>query len=54
MTNVGLAEIVSLPRFYDRVHVLPAFTNIDLWLGLIVAAACAYAAAWIRRYRDDG
>jgi len=54
VTNVGLAEIVSLPRFYDRVHVLPAFTNIDLWLGLIVAAACAYAAAWIRRYRDDG
>ena len=29
------------------------FTNIDLWLGLIVAAALVYAAIRIRRYRDD-
>jgi len=54
VASVGQGVVISLPRFYDRVHVLPAFTNIDLWIGLIVAAACAYAAAWIRRYRDDG
>jgi ABC-2 type transport system permease protein len=53
--NVGLgsAEIVSLPEVYDRVHVGPAFTNIDLWLGLAFAAACAYAAARVRGYRDE-
>jgi ABC-2 type transport system permease protein len=30
-----------------------AFTDIDLWLGVIAAVAMAYAAARIRRYRDD-
>jgi ABC-2 type transport system permease protein len=29
------------------------FLNVDLWLGVIVAAALLYAAARIRRYRDD-
>jgi ABC-2 type transport system permease protein len=28
-------------------------TSVDLWLGLAVAAALAYAAVRIRRYRDD-
>jgi len=51
--NVGPAEVVSIPEVYDRVHVGPAFTNIDLWLGILFAAACAYAAARIRRYRDE-
>ena len=51
--NVGPAEIVSLPEVYDRVHVGPAFTNIDLWLGLLFAAACAYAAARVRGFRDE-
>ncbi|MGH8210034.1 MAG: hypothetical protein ACREU6_10650 [Steroidobacteraceae bacterium] len=53
LTDVGPAVVVSVPGVYDRVHVGPAFTNIDLWLGLVVTAACAYAAARIRRYRDD-
>jgi len=53
LADVGQAIVVSLPRFYDRVRVGPAFTNIDLWLGVGVALACAYAAARIRRYRDD-
>ena len=51
--NVGPAEVVSLPEVYDRVHVGPAFTNIDLWLGLAFAAACAYAAARVRGFRDE-
>ena len=51
--NVGPAEVVSIPEVYDRVHVGAAFTNIDLWLGILFAAACAYAAARIRRYRDE-
>ena len=30
-----------------------AFTDVDLWLGVLAAAALLYAAARIRRYRDD-
>ncbi|MGB6449636.1 MAG: hypothetical protein WBE92_02675, partial [Steroidobacteraceae bacterium] len=30
-----------------------AFANIDLWVGLAVAAALLFAATRIRRYRDD-
>ena len=34
-------------------HFGAAFSNIDLWLGVIAAVALLYAAARIRRYRDD-
>ena len=54
LRDLGPAAVVSIPDVYDRVHILPAFTNIDLWLGVVFAVACAYAAARIRRYRDDG
>ena len=30
-----------------------AFTSLDLWLGMLAAAALLYAAARVRRYRDD-
>jgi ABC-2 type transport system permease protein len=30
-----------------------AFTNVNLWLGVVAAAGLLYAAARIRRYRDD-
>jgi ABC-2 type transport system permease protein len=53
MTGVGPQEVVSLPAVFDHVNIGPAFANIDLWLGLVAAAAFAYAAARIRRYRDD-
>jgi hypothetical protein len=53
LVNVGPAEVVSIPSVYDGVHVWPAFTNIDLWLGLLFAGVCVYAAARIRRYRDE-
>jgi ABC-2 type transport system permease protein len=53
LTGVGRAAIASIPSIYDRVHIGPAFTNIDLWLGVIFTAACGYGAAWVRRYRDD-
>ena len=51
--DVGPAVVVSIPGVYDRIHVGLAFTNIDLWLGVVFAAACAYAATRIRRYRDE-
>jgi ABC-2 type transport system permease protein len=53
LRDLGPATVVSIPEVYDRVHILPAFTNIDLWLGVLFALACGYAAARIRRYRDD-
>ncbi len=52
-TGVGQAVIVSLPSVYDHVHIGAAFTNIDLWLGVLVGAGFAAAAIFIRRYRDD-
>ncbi|HET7755900.1 MAG TPA: hypothetical protein VI195_03070 [Steroidobacteraceae bacterium] len=37
----------------DTLHWGAAFTDADLWLGVLAAAALAYAATRIRRYRDD-
>jgi ABC-2 type transport system permease protein len=38
---------------FNMAHIGQAFLNIDVWLGLAVAAAFAFAAVRIRRYRDD-
>jgi ABC-2 type transport system permease protein len=53
LTGAGRGAIASIPSIYDRAHIAPAFINIDLWLGVLFTIACAYAAARIRRYRDD-
>ncbi|HVW70234.1 MAG TPA: hypothetical protein VHB68_14755 [Steroidobacteraceae bacterium] len=53
LSDVGEAVVVSVPRLYDNVRIGPAFTNIDLWLGVLFAAACAFVAARVRRYRDE-
>jgi ABC-2 type transport system permease protein len=37
----------------DTFNIRGAFTDIDLWLGVVAAIAMAYAAARIRRFRDD-
>ena len=37
----------------DTVNIRGAFTDVDLWLGVVAAFALAYAAARVRRYRDD-
>ena len=37
----------------DSFNVRGALTDIDLWLGVAAAFALAYAAARVRRYRDD-
>ena len=46
-------RIVSLAALFDNVPMGKAFLNIDLWLGLAVAATFVFAAVRIRRYRDD-
>jgi ABC-2 type transport system permease protein len=57
--GVGHANIVSKHGIHavgTALEVLDfrgALTAIDLWLGLAVTAALAYAAIRIRRYRDD-
>jgi ABC-2 type transport system permease protein len=53
MRSVGGGEIVSIPEVFDRVHVGPAFLDIDLWLGLLFTVGCVFAAARVRRYRDE-
>jgi ABC-2 type transport system permease protein len=37
----------------DTFNIRGAFTDIDLWLGVVAALAMVYAAARVRRYRDD-
>ena len=44
---------MSASALLDGLNVPAAFANIDLWLGLIAAGGFAFAAARIRRYRDD-
>jgi ABC-2 type transport system permease protein len=46
-------ELVSLPAFFHAMDIGQVFANVDLWLGLAVAAVLAFAAVQIRRYRDD-
>jgi ABC-2 type transport system permease protein len=51
--SAGPGRLVSLADLFDNVAMSRAFLNIDLWLGLAVAAALVFAATRIRRYRDD-
>ena len=46
-------RVVSLADLFDNISVSKALLNVDLWLGLIVAAVFVFAAIRIRRYRDD-
>jgi ABC-2 type transport system permease protein len=49
----GHGQVVSLAELFDNVPMSTAFLDIDLWLGLAVAAVLVFAAIRIRRYRDD-
>ena len=51
--SAGHGRVVSLAKLFDDVAMGKAFLNIDLWLGLAVAAVFVFAAIRIRRYRDD-
>jgi ABC-2 type transport system permease protein len=67
-TNGIWHKLVAGPNVFDKndFHNLPpvgvvldtfnirgAFTDVDLWLGVVAAFAMAYAAARVRRYRND-
>ena len=51
--HVPHGRVVSLAELFDNIHMSRAVLNIDLWLGVAVAAAFVFAAIRIRRYRDD-
>lgn len=53
--NVGpdAAAMSPGPNPFTYMNAGDAFANIDLWIGLAVAAALFFAAARIRRYRDE-
>ncbi|MFL6604350.1 MAG: hypothetical protein ACJ8R9_23865 [Steroidobacteraceae bacterium] len=51
--SIGHGRVYSLAALFDNVSMSRAFLNIDLWLGLAVAAVLVFAAIRIRRYRDD-
>jgi ABC-2 type transport system permease protein len=51
--GVGHGRVVSLADLFDDIAMGKAFLNIDLWLGLAVAAVFIFAAIRFRRYRDD-
>jgi len=44
---------VSVQQVLDSIDTTFAFTSLDLWLGVAAAAALAWGAIRIRRYRDD-
>ena len=65
-TNGIWHKLIAGPNLFADAHHLPtvgavlgrlnlgaAFTDADLWLGVAAAGAMIYAAARIRRYRDD-
>lgn len=51
--SVDGERLPRIDRLFERIDATPVFGNIDLWLGLLVAAALVWGAIRIRRYRDD-
>jgi ABC-2 type transport system permease protein len=43
----------DLGTLFGRINALPMLENVDLWLGVALAAALVFAAIRIRRYRDE-
>ncbi len=51
--SVGRGHLPDLARMFDTLDFGRLCANTDLWAGLIIAGALAYAAGRVRRYRDD-
>ncbi|TLY71830.1 MAG: hypothetical protein E6K47_00355 [Gammaproteobacteria bacterium] len=51
--HLGRGRAFALSSALDQLHLRAALGDIDLWLGVALAAALVFAAARIRRYRDD-
>jgi ABC-2 type transport system permease protein len=46
-------RLVSFPDVFDVVNLRGLFSDVALWVGILVAGALIYAAIRVRRYRDD-
>ncbi len=53
LVNYGDAYVASLGKLLTHFTYGRFLTNIDLWLGLAFTGVTAFAAARLRRYRDD-
>ena len=51
--NSSGGSSISRGQIFAGMEPLRGFENIDLWIGLAVAAALLFAAVRVRRYRDD-
>jgi ABC-2 type transport system permease protein len=51
--KAGFHNLPPVGAVLDTFNIGGAFTDVDLWMGVVAAAAMAYAAARVRRYRDD-
>jgi ABC-2 type transport system permease protein len=51
--HMGRGRAAALSSGLSQLDVRGAFTNIDLWLGLLVTAGLVFATIRFRRYRDD-
>src|SRR5204862_166491 len=51
--QVGRGRAVALGAALDRLNLGAALTDLNLWIGLAVAAAMVFGAIRLRRYRDD-
>ncbi len=49
----SMKHVPSVGVVLDNLDLRGAFADVDLWLGVLAALALSYAAARIRRYRDD-
>jgi len=51
--QVGRGRAFALGAALDRLNLGAALTDLNLWIGLAVAAAMVFGAIRLRRYRDD-
>ena len=51
--EIGPGARGGVAESLDRISLLPALGNLDLWIGVGVAIALVFGAIRIRRYRDD-
>jgi ABC-2 type transport system permease protein len=51
--KAGFHNLPPVGVVLDTLNFRGIFTDADLWLGIVAAFAMAYAAARVRRYRDD-
>jgi ABC-2 type transport system permease protein len=51
--HVGRGRAFALSSAFDQLNLGAALGDVDLWLGLALAAALVFGAIRLRRYRDD-